>query len=215
MKSRIDLSFYLVASQGNLAQETFLRIIAQSIEGGVKVVQLREKEASSREMVAMGKNLHSFLKPLGIPLIINDRVDIAHAVKADGVHLGQSDLTISEARAILGKEAIIGLSVETIPQVIAASDEEVDYLAASPLFFTKTKPNCEKQWGFHGLQHICSISPHPILAIGGINESNVERVLRCGAVGVAVVSAVFKASCPKTAANAIFNKINIHRASNA
>ncbi len=207
MKSPIDLSLYLVTNRGALTLEDFFRIISQSIEGGVKVIQLREKEASACEMIVIGKRLHAFLKPLGIPLIINDRVDVAHAVNADGVHLGQSDLKVSEARAILGGGAIIGLSIETIKQGIAAADEEVDYLAASPVFLTKTKSDCEKPWGLPGLQHLCSISRHPVVAIGGIDETNVERVLECGVVGVAVVSAIFNASCPKTAAITITNRM--------
>ncbi len=133
----------------------------------------------------------SFLKPLGIPLIINDRVDVAHAINADGVHLGQSDLKVSEARAILGQKVIIGLSVETIEEVMVAADEDVDYLAASPVFLTKTKSDYERPWGLHGLQHLCSISRHPIVAIGGIDETKVEKVLECGVEGVAVCFCYF------------------------
>lgn len=207
MKSPIDLSLYLVTNRGALTLEDFFRIISLSIEGGVKVIQLREKEASAHEMIAVGKRLRSLLKPLGIPLIINDRVDIAHAVNADGVHLGQSDLKVAEARAILGQQVIIGLSVETIEQAIAAADEDVDYLAASPVFLTKTKSDCERPWGLHGLQQLCSISRHPIVAIGGIDETNVEKVLECGVAGVAVVSAIFNAPCPKIAAIKITNRM--------
>lgn len=207
MKPFIDLSLYLVTNRGILALEDFFRIIHQSIDGGVKVIQLREKETAACEMIEIGKKLRSFLKPLGIPLIINDRVDVAHAVNADGVHLGQSDLKVAEARAILGEQAIIGLSVETIEQVIAAADEDLDYLAASPVFPTKTKSAHHKPWGLDGLKDICSISRHPIVAIGGINETNVGRVLECGAVGVAVVSAIFDAPCPRLAAITITNRM--------
>jgi thiamine-phosphate pyrophosphorylase len=132
---------------------------------------------------------------------------VAHALHADGVHLGQSDLQVAHAREILGKQAIIGLSVETMEQAMDAVEEEVDYLAASPLFLTKTKPECSKAWGFDGLKQLCSLSRHPIIAIGGIDEANVEKVLECGAVGVAVVSAIFHAPCSKTAVMAIANKI--------
>lgn len=203
-KHSIDLSLYLVTSrvikEGILAPEDFFRTILQSIEGGVRIVQLREKKAPARDMVAMGKRLLSFLQPLGIPLLINDRVDVAHAIHADGVHLGQSDLTVAEARAILGKDAIIGLSVATIEDAIAARDAEVDYLAASPVFSTATKLDCDRPWGLDGLRQLCSHSPHPIVAIGGINEANVGEVAACRVAGVAVVSAIFQAPCPKTAA---------------
>ena len=114
-------SLYLVTRRGALSLEEFFRIIRASVEGGIKLVQLREKEISAREMIAIGKRLLSFLKPLGIPLIINDRVDVAHAVNADGVHVGQADLTVAEARAILGQKALIGLSVESLEQAVAAT----------------------------------------------------------------------------------------------
>jgi thiamine-phosphate pyrophosphorylase len=208
MRRPLDLSLYLVTHRGDLPLEEFFRIIRQSIEGGVKIVQLREKESSAYEMIAMGKHLLSFLKPLGIPLIINDRVDVAHAVQADGVHLGQSDLKVAEARAILGNQAIIGLSVETVEQALAASEEEVDYLAASPVFATQTKNDCNKPWGLNGLKALCSITRHPIVAIGGIVEDNIENVLNCGVGGVAVISALFKAPCPTAAAIALSRKIN-------
>ena len=207
MKSPIDYSLYLVTQRGSLSFEEFLQIISQAIDGGVKIVQLREKDKSSEELLKIGSKLLSFLKPLGIPLIINDRVDIAYEINADGVHLGQSDLNIGEARGILGKHKVIGLSVETIEQVIDAQDKDVDYLGASPVFFTKTKHNCSTPWGLDGLKQICSISHHPIIAIGGIDETNAIQVVECGVAGVAVVSAIFNAPCPKTAAETISNKI--------
>lgn len=207
MKMPIDLSCYLVTDRGALNLEQFLKIIKKSILGGVTIVQLREKNLSAREMISIGQALCSLLRPLSIPLIINDRVDIAHLISADGVHLGQSDLKVREARAILGSQAIIGLSVATIEQVIEAQDEEVDYLAASPVFHTQTKADCSRPWGLEGLKQACSISRHPVIAIGGINETNVEKVMAHGAVGVAVVSAIFNAPCPQMAAMALKNRM--------
>lgn len=205
MKRFIDFSLYLVTNRETLKLENFFNIIRASIEGGVKIVQLREKESSAREIISIGKRLISLLKPLGVPLIINDRVDVAHAMGADGVHLGQSDLTVAEARAILGGKAIIGLSVETLEQAIAANKEDVDYLAASPVFHTKTKANCGEPWGLNGLKQLCTISSHPVIAIGGIDETNAKKILECGAAGVAVVSAIFNTTCPKTAALKMIN----------
>lgn len=193
-------SLYLVTRRGALSLEEFFRIIRASVEGGIKLVQLREKEISAREMIAIGKRLLSFLKPLGIPLIINDRVDVAHAVNADGVHVGQADLTVAEARAILGQKALIGLSVESLEQAVAAQEADVDYLAASPIFHTMSKADCGAPWGLNGLRLLCQVSCHPVIAIGGVDETNVKQVMECGAAGVAVVSAIFNASCPKTAA---------------
>lgn len=207
MKRLFDLSLYLVTNRRTLELEDFFNIIRASIDGGVRIVQLREKDASAREMITIGKKLLSVLKPLGIPLIINDRVDVAHAVGADGVHLGQSDLKVEEARAILGKKAIIGLSIESLEQATVAIEEDVDYLAASPIFHTKTKTDCAKPWGLDGLKQLCAISKHPVIAIGGIDETNVKQIIECGAAGVAVVSVIFNASCPKSAAFKILNKM--------
>jgi thiamine-phosphate pyrophosphorylase len=208
MKRPIDLSLYLVTQRSSLELEDFYNIIRSAVEGGITTVQLREKETSAREMISIGKRLLLLLKPFGIPLIINDRVDVAHAISADGVHLGQSDLSVAEARAILGKKAIIGLSVESLEQAKAAIEEDVDYLAASPIFHTKTKTNCAEPWELKGLRQLCSASKFPIIAIGGINESNVKQIIECGAVGVAVVSAIFDAPCPKAATLTIKNKLN-------
>lgn len=200
MKRLIDLSLYLVTHRSMLDLEVFFNIIHESVRGGVTVVQLREKEATAREMMVIGKRLQLLLKPLGIPLIINDRVDVAHAIGADGVHLGQSDLKVSDARAILGEHAIIGLSVESLEQANAAIHEDVDYLAASPLFYTLTKTDCAQPWGLEGLKQLCAISKIPVIAIGGINEKNARQVISCGAAGIAVVSEIFNAPCPKTSA---------------
>lgn len=187
--------------------ESFFRTILAAVEGGVTIVQLREKEISARAYIDIGKKLLCLLKPLGIPLIINDRVDVAHAIKADGVHLGQSDLSVSEARAILGKQALIGLSVENLEQAKIAFREEVDYLAASPLFHTKTKTDCSSPWGLQGLKELCALSKYPVIAIGGINETNAKQIIDCGAKGVAVVSSIFNAPCPQTAARRIKNAL--------
>jgi thiamine-phosphate pyrophosphorylase len=198
---------YLVTRRDKLELDQFFNIILKSIEGGVKMVQLREKETSSHEVITLGKRLQALLRPLKVPLIMNDRVDIAHEIGADGVHLGQSDVKVSEARKKLGQQAIIGLSVETMDQVLEAQELAVDYLAASPVFATRTKGDCGIPWGLQGLKQACSISRHPVIAIGGVDEGNVEQILECGAVGVAVVSAIFDAPCPKAAALTIINKM--------
>lgn len=208
MKPFVDLSLYLVTHRESLSLDDFFQIIRASVEGGVTIVQLREKEASAREMITIGKKLLLLLKPYGIPLIINDRVDVAHAIGADGIHLGQSDLNVKEARAILGEKAIIGLSVESIEQAKAAVEEDVDYLAASPLFHTNTKTNCSAPWGLNGLKQLCEISNIPVIAIGGINETNVEQVIQCGAVGVALVSAIFNSPNPYGAASMMSKRIS-------
>ncbi len=207
MKCLTDFSLYLVTHRAGLTFEEFFSRVRQAVAGGVKIVQLREKESSAREMISIGTELLSILRPLGIPLIINDRVDVAHVLGADGVHLGQSDLRVSEARAILGKGAIIGLSVETLEQAAEAAEEEVDYLAASPVLQNRTKTDCAPPWGLDGLKQLCAVSRHPIVAIGGVNEKTAKQMVESGAAGLAVVSAIFNAPCPKTAAQGILGSI--------
>lgn len=197
-KNKADFSFYLITK--SVPFEILEKVVHQAVEGGVTIVQLRAKDMEARQIVEQGKKLLSFLKPRGIPLIINDRVDIAHAIQADGVHLGQSDITVEAARAILGKDSIIGLSVETLEEALLAENQEVDYLAASPVFATSSKHNCNVPWGLDRLTELCSITCHPVIAIGGINHSNFEAVGNCGARGYALMSPIFDAQDPKQAA---------------
>lgn len=201
-------TLYLVTTEIGEDIEKWETRIVQAIAGGVKIVQIRDKVCSAQKLIAAARKIHPLLKIRGIPLIINDRVDIAYALKADGVHLGQSDLKVAEARAILGRKAMIGLSVETVSQALEAAHEDISYLAASPVFQTNTKTDCSEPWGLDGLRDLCSISKHPVIAIGGIDLTNVEAVVSCGVAGVALVSAVFDAPCPETAARDITNKLN-------
>lgn len=199
----IDLSLYLVTNRKDMSFEQFFGLILESIKGGVTVVQLREKNTSFEQFVEIASALKSLLMPLQIPLIINDRIDVALASHADGVHLGQSDHHVKSAREILGKSAIIGLSIETHSQAIEAIQEPVDYIAVSPVFPTLTKLDCSVHLGIEGLKSVCAISPFPVIAIGGIDASNAHLIFDAGAKGVAVVSAIFDAPCPKTAAQKI------------
>lgn len=200
-------TLYFVTPEIGENVEKWEAVIQKAVIGGVKIVQIRDKNCSAQKMAKVARQIHPFLKSKGVHLLINDRVDIAHAINADGVHLGQSDLKVAEARSILGNKAIIGLSVETIDQAMDAAHEDVNYLAASPVLQTKTKSDCSNPWGLNGLRHLCSISKHPIVAIGGIDATNVEDILDCGALGIAVVSAIFKAPCPETAARIMINKM--------
>jgi thiamine-phosphate pyrophosphorylase len=191
---------YFVSPEIGEDIEKWITLIQQAVLGGVEIVQIRDKRGSAQKIIAAARRISPFLKKHGVPLLINDRVDIAHAVGADGVHLGQSDLKVSEARSIMGPDSIIGLSVETIDQAIAANKESVHYLAASPVFHTNTKSDCNNPWGLLGIKQLVAISNHPIIAIGGIDLNNAEDLLECGACGIAIVSAISKALCPKTAA---------------
>jgi len=176
------------------------KIVEAAVSGGVTIVQLRDKEASTRELVALGRRVVDLLRPRRIPLIINDRVDVALAVLADGVHLGATDMAAADARAILGPKAIIGLSVENEKQAVAADAEDIDYLGVSPIFPTPTKKDTGAAWGIEGLWRLRPLVKKPLVAIGGINAGNAARVLEAGADGLAVVSAICAAGDPEGAA---------------
>lgn len=181
---------YLVTDQKACLGNSFEAIVSDAVKAGVCCVQLREKQASTRLFLKKALDLMSILKPANIPLIINDRVDIALAVNAQGVHLGQSDMPYAHARRLMGPSAIIGLSVETWEDVEKAQDLDVDYLGVSPVFSTPTKTDTKTPWGINGLEKISKYSCHPLVAIGGINTSNAQKIIKAGANSIAVVSAI-------------------------
>jgi len=187
---------YLVTDQDSCKHHPLETVVAKAVEAGVICVQLREKTADTRSFLTRALGLKSILKPAHVPLIINDRVDIALAAKADGVHIGQSDMPYTMTRKLLGPDAIIGLSVETWEDVILAQDMDLDYIGVSPIFPTPTKTDTKEPWGLSGLARIKAYSRHPLVAIGGLNHSNAEQVARAGADSMAVVSAVCSAQDP-------------------
>ena len=195
-----DISLYLVTDQGLSKGRTLEYIVEEAVKGGVTMVQLREKDISSREFYELAQSLMFILKPLSIPLIINDRLDIALAVNADGLHIGQGDLPYSIARKIMGKDKIIGLSVETIEQARDTNNMDVDYIGLSPVFSTNTKLDINTPLGLSGVQEIAGFTKHKTVAIGGINSSNAESVIASGADGIAVVSAIVSHENSKEAA---------------
>lgn len=195
-----QLRLYLVTDRSFCLGRNLTDIVDEAVSGGVTMVQLREKECCSREFVELASAVHSVTLRRGVPLIINDRVDVAQAVGAEGVHLGQSDMPCSIARSLLGPDAIIGLSVENLDDVSAARALDVDYLGVSPVFSTATKTDTAAPFGLDGLRQAVALSPFPCVAIGGINASNAAQVMACGAAGIAVVSAVMGAPDPRSAA---------------
>jgi hydroxyethylthiazole kinase/thiamine-phosphate diphosphorylase len=194
----------------NRSFDAYKEFILQAVQGGVTSVQLRAKNKSSEEILFLATQLKLLLQPHGIPLIINDHVDIAKQVDAEGVHLGQTDFSPEKAREILGKNKIIGISVETIEDLHHANQLDcIDYIAASAVFQSSSKLDCKTIWGLEGLQYIVKNSRHPVVAIGGINENNVKEIINSGACGIAVINAIHLQENPKQAVeNLIFN---IHR----
>jgi len=200
-----DYSLYLVTDRGLSKGRTTLEIVQAAIRGGVTCVQLREKNCSAREFIEQALSVKDFLKQHNIPLIINDRLDVALAVRADGVHLGQSDIPCKIARAILKDSMIIGISAETLEHAVEAEKDGADYIGAGPMFFTATKTDLAPILGPEGLCKIRKAVKIPIVAIGGINISNAEEVIHNGADGIAVVSAIVSADDPEKAARVLRN----------
>ncbi len=202
-----DLSLYLVTDRGLSLERPLETVVEAAVKGGVTMVQLREKDCSSKEFHDLAVNLKQVLKPYNIPLIINDRLDIALACDAEGLHIGQSDLPYSIARRLLGKDKIIGLSVENIEDAVEANKLDVDYIGISPVFSTLTKTDTKEALGIEGVKAISSISKHPCVGIGGINSSNAKEIIAAGADGISVVSAIMSADNPQLAASNLINII--------
>ena len=187
------LKLYLVTDRELSLGRSLEEVVSEAVQGGVTVVQLREKEASTGEFIELARRLMKLLKPLRIPLIINDRVDVALAVDADGVHIGQSDMSYEDARRLLGPDKIIGLSVESFEDIEAANALDVDYIGISPVYGTPTKTDTAEPFGLEGLRKAVEMSVHPTVAIGGMNASTIGEVMAAGTDGVAVVSAICSA----------------------
>jgi thiamine-phosphate pyrophosphorylase len=190
---------YLVTDRGLCGKKALEDVVIQAVKGGVSFVQLREKEISTRSFVEEAKRIKKILKPYKVPLIINDRVDVALACGAEGVHIGQEDMPYEIVRKIMGRKAIIGLSVETWEDVETSQNLDVNYIGVSPIFSTPTKTDTQGAWGLEGLARIKKFSRHPLVAIGGLNESNIIDVVKAGAQCVAVVSAICASSNPEEA----------------
>ncbi len=191
---------YLVTDRDLCLGRPLEEVVRQCVRGGVSIVQLREKNLSTREFIEEAFRIKAILEPYGVPLIINDRIDVAMAVEAEGVHVGQEDMPYEKARALLGPEAIIGFSVETREQVLEAEHFAADYLGVSPIFETPTKTDTKGSWGLSGMAWVRKNSRHKLVAIGGLNESNLVDVVKAGADSIAVVSALCSAPDPEAKA---------------
>lgn len=191
---------YLVTDRDLCLGRPLEEVVLQCVRGGVTMVQLREKDLLTRDFIEEALRIKKILAPHNVPLIINDRLDVAMAVRAEGVHVGQQDMPYEMARELLGPEAIIGLSVEDESQVLEAERYDADYLGVSPIFETPTKTDTSGSWGLSGLAWVRENSRHNLVAIGGLNETNIAEVVRSGADGIAVVSALCSAADPEAAA---------------
>jgi thiamine-phosphate pyrophosphorylase len=203
-----DWRLYLITDRGLARGRSIAWVVEAAVRGGVTAVQLREKSCSMRDFVQLGRELKRLLAPRQVPLIVNDRVDVALEIGADGVHIGQHDMDPERARRLLGPDAIIGLSIETIEQARAAVSLDVDYLGVGPVFATATKTDAAPPLGVAALAEIRAISRHRVVAIGGIGQENARQAIDSGADGVAIVSAICAADDPERAAKELRQSID-------
>ena len=197
------LRLYLVADRGFPSRVPFLEAIDAAVQGGVTLVQIRDKGADARAFLREAIAVRELLKGRNVQLIVNDRIDVALAAGADGVHLGQSDLPPSLARKMLGPRAIIGLSIGNGAQLDDRECDAAHYLGVGPVLATSTKSDAAPPIGLDGLKAICATAKIPVGAIGGIDAKNAAAVMASGVDGVCVVSAILGTADPRAAAAAL------------
>jgi thiamine-phosphate pyrophosphorylase len=198
------LKVYLVTDRDLSGLRSLADIVEEAIAGGVTAVQLREKELGARRFLEEAREFKELLLGTEIPLFINDRVDVAMAIGADGIHVGQDDLPADQTRRLVGPEVLVGVSVATPEEARQAITDGADYLSVSPVFLTPTKPDADHAVGLQGVTRIRHAAEEvPVLAIGGIDSTNARSVVEAGADGVAVVSAIVAADDPERAARAL------------
>ena len=196
---KLDTSLYFITDSTGFSEEEFLRRIEGALQGGVTLLQLREKDKTTRKFLELARKVHALTKRYGVPLIIDDRLDIALAIGAEGVHLGQSDLPIDLARKILGPDKIIGATAKTVPQALEAYQQGADYLGVGAIYPTTTKVKTVLT-STDTLRDICRAVPIPVNAIGGLNRDNIDVLSGIPIAGICVVSAIMKADDPGRAA---------------
>lgn len=202
--AEVDWTLYVATDSQLVAEDALAEVVEAAIRGGAGVIQYREKQADTRRMVKVAGDLGRVCRRRGVVFLVNDRLDVALAVEADGVHLGQQDMPVALARQLLGPDKLIGVSVQNAGAMAEAEQEGADYLSLSPVFATSTKPDHEAPLGLEGVRTLAGASRLPVVAIGGINRTNVAEVIRAGARGVCVISAVLTAPDPERAASEIY-----------
>lgn len=195
----LDTTLYFITDSTSVSAETFLSSVEAACKGGATIVQLREKNKSTREYMELASNVHEITRRYNVPLIIDDRVDVALAVDAEGVHVGQSDMPVSLARKLMGKDKIVGATTKTVPQALEAYKQGADYCGVGAIYPTTTKV-VTVLTSVDTLKEIVKAVPIPVNAIGGLNKDNINVLAGSGIAGICVVSAVQKAADPEMAA---------------
>ena len=211
MGRRIDLRLCVITDLEMSGSRRLEQVVLDAIEGGATMVQYRDKAASMRERYERASPLCSIVKGKGVPLIVNDHADLALALNADGIHLGQDDLPAAVARRILGERSIIGVSVGSVAETHQAERDGADYVSIGPLYATQTKPDAGPVVSRETVTEVAHTARIPVVAIGGINASNVAQVMALGVSGVAVISAIMASENPMLAAREIADTMNVLR----
>lgn len=196
---KFDSSLYFITDSTKYNEEEFLYRVEEALKGGVTLLQLREKEKSTREYIELAQKVHALTKRYNVPLIIDDRVDVALAVDAEGVHVGASDMPVSTARRLMGEDKIVGATAKTVPWATEAYEQGADYLGVGAIYPTTTKVKTVLT-SVETLRDICNTVPIPVNAIGGLNINNIDVLKGIPIAGVCVVSAIMKADDTKKAA---------------
>ncbi|MGC8873622.1 MAG: thiamine phosphate synthase [Chloroflexia bacterium] len=208
----MDWTLYVITDAKLSRGRSHVEVIRAAILGGATIVQYREKEGSTRQLLQEAQALRELTWEAGVPFIVNDRVDIALAVDADGVHVGQEDMPARVARRLMGPGKIVGVSASNLQEALEAEAEGADYIGAGPVFATPTKPDAAPPMGLQTLAEICRRVTIPVVAIGGIHEGNAASVVAAGAAGVAVVSAIVVAPDVEDAARRLRAVVQTARA---
>ena len=205
MAKKLDTRLYLITDSTNFTEEEFLFRVEEALKGGATLLQLREKEKSTREYIELAEKVHRITQKYNVPLIIDDRVDVALAIDAEGVHVGKSDMPVSMTRKIMGENKIVGATAKTVKQAEEAYEQGADYLGVGAIFPTTTKVKTVLT-SKETLNDICKAVPIPINAIGGLNKDNIDVLRGIPCAGICVVSAIMKANSPKTATSELIER---------
>ena len=200
-----DTRLYFITDSFGFSEEEFLYRVEQALMGGVTILQLREKDKTTREYIELAQKVHSITKKYNVPLIIDDRVDVALAIDAEGVHVGQSDMPVKLARKLMGENKIVGATTKTVEQAKEAFEQGVEYLGVGAIYTTTTKVKTVIT-SIDTLRDICNAVPVAVNAIGGLNKDNIDILKSIPIAGICVVSAIMKADDPKKATEELKEK---------
>lgn len=209
MPLTIDFNLYLISDRRQAAGGDLIRAVHSALKGGVRAVQLREKDLTARELLPLARELRQLTREYGACLLINDRIDVALAVEADGVHLGGGSLPVAETRALLGPQRLIGVSTHHPAEIVTAAESGADFVTFGPVYFTASKAAYGAPLGLAALRGACANAPLPVFALGGVTADRLPELLASGCRRAACIGAILAASSPETAARTFLKQLDI------